>query len=608
MIATKINYFSKVSCNNKEKTNMQTEHFKLKIILKKLSSIILCTAMLFTITACTPTASPNGTTLPDITEKAEQTSSVKLPEYENEIVLLNDIGEYSIVYPSEYTDYMKQDVKFLQKVIKNVTGANLNIVSDLENTNSKEIIIASSKRKNGIEEAIENFPDELDYVIGVRKGNIILGGKNFYADIKAIYDFINNVLGYDDIEETKSPPQTSISGLTYKLYTRPNFLITAHNGAVSNISGKKVIRDMRDANFNVLQLDTNWHNNDEILEAAKWCSRYELLLMVGNPAVSDILMDCPAVFSTLEIDEPGPERFENVMQNVDSYIEKYGEKGWLPFVNMGPVVWNIDPIIEWEGYFDNIPMISFDVYPQHSLEYTYKWDMDALGCYERLSYLSRKTKKDLWVYIESYNIKNRNENTSKMFRWQGYMALSFGAKNILYFQYGDASKNYTAEGDWSYGSLINWDHSKNNAWFDAQKFNNELIELAPIYNQYDAKGACTLNAPPDEPWLNYNSSYPNAKNIVTEYICEDKNNNDAYLLGFFDKKENNNAHAFTIVNISDLNDEPYESDESKYVKFKISSDKVTFYRNGKAQNVEKTDDGYYNVNMANGFCWFVTVD
>lgn len=177
-----------------EKQANKGTRFILKRVLRGFISTIFCVAVLFSMAACSTSYFPDSTTAPTPTQNVEQTYAVKLPEYEKETVLLKDIGSYTIVYPSNYTDYRKQDVLFLQEVIKNVTGTSLNVVSDLEKANGKEIIIASSKRKNGIEEAIEKFESGLDYVVAVRNGNIILGGNNFYADIRAIYDFINNTL------------------------------------------------------------------------------------------------------------------------------------------------------------------------------------------------------------------------------------------------------------------------------------------------------------------------------------------------------------------------------------------------------------------------------
>lgn len=262
-------------------------------------------------------------------------------------------------------------------------------------------------------------------------------------------------------------------------------------------------------------------------------------------------------------------------------------------------------------YYDNIPMVSVDVYPSHSLISSV-----IVQSYEMIKSIAQMMNKDVWTYIESYNVKNWNQNTTKMLRWHTYMGLSIGSKNIFYFQYGDASPNYHAEGDWQFGSLINWDYTKNPSWYDAQKLNKELLELAPIYNQYKSIGLyienhdviVKLKEPYSEGYI-LRDPYPYVNDIVEEFIdTSDKSGRSAYMLGIFNKKENENEYAFTMINMEDLNDNPYESDAEHYVKHKLKGEKATFYRNGKPQSVEKDADGYYHVNMANGFCWFVTVD
>lgn len=583
-------------------------------MFKKVGAILLSTLMLLSTAACATSSSPDGTVTPPTVIPPTATppeNKVELPSYSTETVALRDLAGYKIVYPSVYSEYRQEDVKLLQRIIKDITGISLDIISDETPQSGKEIIIASSKRENGVEEAVEMFESGFDYVVGVRNGNIVLGGNNFYADMKAIYQFINNILGYDDIEKKQIDGKTELSGVNYYIYEKPPIMITGSNYSVSGFTEQFVFRDMQSAHFNAIIVESWAYETDEkLFNFLKWCARYEILAMFRGSVRNELLIDCPAVYSTLVIDEPGPSKFEDSDEIVKAYVESYSKYGWKPFVNFTTLKSHIDPLIEWQGYFEDVPMLSFDTYPGHSVaEY---WG-DSLDAYERLHYIARQTKQDLWVYIESYNMKNNFElgypqNWTKMFRWHAYMALTFGAKNILYFQYGDASPNYTAEGDWSFGSLINWDFTKNPAWDHAQKFNEELLNLAPIYNNYASMGACTLNAPPYEPNLNFNSPYPYATDIIPEYICEDEKNSDTYLIGFFDKKDDDKAHALTIMNISDLNGNPYESDDASYVKFKINGENVTFYRNGIVEKVEKTEDGYYRVNMANGYCWFVTVD
>ena len=186
--------------------------------MKRAICLILLTVMLILSTACgvapTAEATPPG-------EITVESPTPGLEEYPVEKVSISDLREYVIVYPSYYDEYRMGEVYILRDAIKNVTGYALDVISDGEEKREHEIIIASSTRENGIECSIEKFESGLDYAVGVRKGNIVLGGNNFYADMRAIYYFINNVLGYNDIDDIYSEPQSVMSGIEFNIYEKP---------------------------------------------------------------------------------------------------------------------------------------------------------------------------------------------------------------------------------------------------------------------------------------------------------------------------------------------------------------------------------------------------
>ena len=62
------------------------------------------------------------------------------------------------------------------------------------------------------------------------------------------------------------------------------------------------------------------------------------------------------------------------------------------------------------------------------------------------------------------------------------------------------------------------------------------------------------------------------------------------------------------MNLEDIDDIPYSKAEPKYAKIKINGKNITFYRDGEPQNITPDADGYYNINLANGYCWFITTD
>ena len=573
---------------------------------KKVIAAMLSVITLFSLAACNPVKPSDISNTGTPENKETEKPTVEFPKYETETVELKNLKDYTIVYPSNYTEYRKQEVKVLRDTIKKITGAELDIISDNEAKKDKEIIIASSLRENGLEDALEKLPHGLDYVVAVRNGNIILGGNNFYADMRAIYNFINNTLGYDDIENKQDKGKTDISGVNYTLYEEPVMRISGSNYSVSAFTEQYVVRDMAKAHFNLILINSNRYNDEQILDFIKWCARYEIFVCLNGEKENrlDLFYDCPIIYSTYVVDEPKYDKWKAISAASSEYVQKYGKYGWKPFVNFCLPLSNFDFLTEWKGLFDECPMICLDTYWGHTLLVDDCWII--LNAFEKVRHIAQSENKDLWSYIECYNVTNKKQNTSKMLRWHSYVYLSFGTKNIFYFQYGDASPNWHAEGDWSYGSLINWDYSKNQSWFDAEKVNDEILELVPIYSQYKSVGPYIIGVN-NYPDAYFENPYPYFNDIILDYKYDDGEEIPC-LMGFFDKNDNNSSHAFTLINVEDLNDTPYEEDEAKYMKIKINGENVKFYRNGKVQDVEKDTNGYYNVNMSNGFCWFVTVD
>ena len=258
--------------------------------------------------------------------------------------------------------------------------------------------------------------------------------------------------------------------------------------------------------------------------------------------------------------------------------------------------------------FESVPVVSFDRYFERSLiDNVYMKETNLLHVYELARERSVNTGKDLWTYIDAYNIVNRSKNSSKLFRWSSYISLSFGAKGILYFQYGDASPNYTAEGDWTNGSIANWDFSKTEAWYYAKRCNEELLALAEILNEYEYVGAYVHNTSFKQ---FYNTFIENPYTEYDSIVADIKKPTLAmpYLFGFYDKKDNGNSHAITLLSLESLDELKYGANEPEYAKIQLAGDNIKFYHEGVLQNIEPDADGYYSIDVSNGSCWLITLD
>ena len=578
-------------------------------MIKKITAAFLSVLLIFSAAACAPTLTESPLQTGSISENTPApplpTPSAEpvLPDYPEEKIHLTNLSEYVIVYPSYYNEYRMNEVKLLQSAIKNVTGAELEIISDGEQAHEHEIIFASSKRQNGVEESISMFESGLDYVVGALNGNIILGGNNFYADMRAVYDFINNYLGYNDIDNIYSEPKSEISGVNLHIYQKPLLTIMASNYSVSAFTEQYAIRDMHDACFNMTMVEAGAYSKDELIDLVKWCARYEIFLIMRSIRFVDEYTDCPIIWGHTVRDEPHVKDYIMYSQQCEDYAEKYSQYGWHPWVNyMGwPQYWPM--LNETESLFDAVPVVSFDRYFGENI----LQESELLEIFEYMRDLAQRKGQEMWSYIESYNITNRGQNTSKMLRWSAYVSLCFGARGILHFQYGDCSPNYTAEGDWTKGSLVNWDYTKNQAWYDAKTTNEELLKLAQIYTQYETVGAHVINRKAKDTSVYLEDQYPYVSDFISDFKDSDDAIKDTYLLSLFEKTYSD-GKAVILMNLEDIDDIPYEEDEAEYVKIKLNCENPVFYRNGEPQNVEKDSDGYYVLNMANGYCWFITLD
>ena len=134
-------------------------------MIKKITSVLLALLMLLSFTACnsmpTPTTSPS-TDILEPTQTPQITPAPDYPDYPVETLDISNLSEYVIVYPSYYDEYRMYEVNLLRDTIKNVTGSELELISDDENEHEHEIILASSSRENGVEESIEMFESGLD--------------------------------------------------------------------------------------------------------------------------------------------------------------------------------------------------------------------------------------------------------------------------------------------------------------------------------------------------------------------------------------------------------------------------------------------------------------
>ena len=120
------------------------------------------------------------------------------------------INNFKIVYPSSYNESQRQLAQSVKEYIYIATGFDLDMVSDSSTESDNEILIGTSRNNK-----YSNF-NEMDCTIEIREGNLYIGGKNYYADAKAINYLINDVLYFNMYG--KNPTKIELTSSDSKVY------------------------------------------------------------------------------------------------------------------------------------------------------------------------------------------------------------------------------------------------------------------------------------------------------------------------------------------------------------------------------------------------------
>lgn len=614
--------------------------------MKKIITILSAFLMILSISACAapsesllPSASPSAsaTTDPTTTPSNDPTPTpsteptplptpTPIPVSES----VRALGDYTIIYPADYENPRQMtEVELLSQVIEKLSGKKPTVVSDAAAsiTGKNHIIFASSSYNTEFDSKIDALTSEMDYIICVDKDkNIVLGGQTYYSDMRAAYDFINNYLGYNDIDDIYSIPEKDITGEFVYTYEAPTFIIAAHNAA-HNVFTKAVIRDAKEAHFNLMTADKNFCTDEEYMDIATWCVRFEMYFMAhvsANYETCDVTLTCedfmlknPMVKHAHLRDEPGEDLLPTIHKMAKNFNSKYAQYGLKCYVNHFRSG-SIFEAMENTGYLSNVPVTGYDAYLRNYSTTSIGGSIHSyLSFLQLVKRVTDKYDQEFWMYLESYDLANKKVingssdsvkvYTSKTFRYTAYLSMCFGADAVNYFCYADTTY-YKAEGDWSHGQLLEEDFTPTQAWYDAKATNEELEKLSKVYSQYTNKAAYVIGPDEENEFTPIDACTP-YYNIIEEFL--DKKGNEItdknYLVGCFDKNEGD-GHAFIIMNLEELNAQQYSPEKGSKIKLKINGENVTFYQGGEKIDVAVDADGYYTPVMANGACIFVTVD
>ena len=166
--------------------------------------------------------------------------------------------------------------------------------------------------------------------------------------------------------------------------------------------------------------------------------------------------------------------------------------------------------------------------------------------------------------------------------------LSFGCRCILCWTYAGYQDDFP--------SLVDTQSRRSTAWYDARPVFWELRRLSDEFVKYRNLGAFTHNCTDDAPYLKMTGEYKDF-DAIQEIDCA-----EPLLIGCFEKKNEPKSGAFTLVNMSDL-----QENKGATVRMKLDASGATAWYRGVPQEVKPNDEGFYTFELASGEGVFVTL-
>lgn len=531
--------------------------------------------------------------MPDIPNSSPQQTPA-----EEKLSNIYSLSKYTIVYPESYTEYQKESIYILRDAIKKITGVQIPLITDSQPYTEYEIILASSNRITSVKKSVEALEGPMDYIIAISNGDIILGGKSYYSDIRAIYDFVNNYIGYNDISNKLIAGEKTLIGISKNTYTEPSFTINAVNYESAPFFNAIQVSSLKNAGFNTVTVDSNMYTEKQMHEFVTQCTRFGIQIILRGTDHISLYKDCPVIKGHCIVDEPyGEDAYEYYSELCKQYSDAYSQYGWQPYVNLMGQLDVIKYLSESE-YFADLDTLAF----YSKLFGTAKNTDYILREYEVLAQQARLEGKQLWGYIQSEELEGINVN--KAFRWMTSVAMCFGAKGIQYFNYSSPQNNDQSS------DLSGWIADNSNlpdvAYASACNVNENTLALSGLYCRYDYLGTFTVQGTDAPEYTCLEHPYNGFSDKLTDFMSEDAGR--SYIIGCFRSSNFDGGYALMIIDAEIPNDITYGSDEGHTIKFKLNSSlsSVLCYIDSDELIIEAGADGYFSVTLQSSQPLFVT--
>ncbi len=546
--------------------------------MKKIISALLALAMLLSLTACQPTVATDN---------------------------FDFLADYTIVYPDEYTSFELEEAKLLQSVIKELTGKEIPMVKDTEAEKEHEIIIASSSRKTGASATVDAFTSGLDYIVAVDGDDIVLGGNHYYGDLKAIYDFINNYLGYNDLTKTFADAVSKIEGTKTVLYKEPAINITAPIDGATPFASQNDVAIMAEAGFNMTRLDTTIFTVEELRHYAKWCARYNIRILQRGAYIdkearflepdAEYMKDCPIIYGHWVMENYRTGDLPIYERLCAAYKEQFEGYGWkLVFAMqsaMGTAKLNpnildkqsTDILLDGADTFSVLQDIK-------TADSNISRDEDRLNAANIIKLLANETGRDMWIRITAiytsiedlgevpFEPQEYNYERANWLRWAAYCALAYGVTGVEYQYY-------------KHGHVINDDFTKSELYDTVKAVNTEILAVAEILSGYEWQGVYIQNQDLSDNFTKLDTPIADPESYID--LAQPNGYQKSCLIGCFKAKDGSGNVANIIFTTDPLPEKPEVFPSSKA---NFNGKVIYTYKDGEIKALEEKTGGY-NLSM-----------
>jgi hypothetical protein len=258
-------------------------------------------------------------------------------------------------------------------------------------------------------------------------------------------------------------------------------------------------REIAAANFTLVFGPVGGFSAENAKQHIELCGKHDLRAIVLCRGVPDDKLPAgPACWGYRLWDEPNANMFDGLAKRVEEL--RKARPGRLGYINLYPNYANSKQLgaDNYEEYVKrfvdtvDIDILCMDHYPP------FKPKNDGRRRYcqnlETMRKYSLQKSIPFWNYFNVMPFGPHTDPTESQIRWQIYTSLAYGAKGVIYFNYGTPKTFEFPKGS----GIVRRDGTRSRHWFQARRINRGLKNLGPTLMQLTSRGVYRVE-PGDDP-------------------------------------------------------------------------------------------------------------